>query len=317
MKEYGGYIELDRYTGSEYYSDLVSLNCGRSCLRYLIEAKNIKKIYLPFFLCDTVKMACEVCGISYEYYLIDKAFKPVFDKVPGENEYLYIVNYYGQLTDDYIKNLKQKYKNIIIDNAQAFFRKPLPDMDTIYIARKFFGVADGAYLATDCKPAAEYPVDISYDKMNFLLGRFEKTASEFYEEYVNNNLRFDNEEIKYTSKLTSNLLRAVDYEFVKKRREENFAYMDERLKKYNQLSLHPTEGPFAYPLLIENGSEVRKKLQQIKIYVPTLWPDVFSLCAEDSMEHRYARDILPLPIDQRYDAEDMKVICDSVLKHLV
>ena len=44
MKEYGGYIELDRYTGSEYYSDLVSLNCGRSCLRYLIEAKNIKKI---------------------------------------------------------------------------------------------------------------------------------------------------------------------------------------------------------------------------------------------------------------------------------
>ena len=43
MKEIGGYIELDTYTGKEYHEDAVALNCGRNALIYLIRAKRIKK----------------------------------------------------------------------------------------------------------------------------------------------------------------------------------------------------------------------------------------------------------------------------------
>ena len=67
-----------------------------------------------------------------------------------------------------------------------------------------------------------------------------------------------------------------------------------------------------YPLYIENGAEIRKKLQQMKIFVPTLWGDVFDTCDKNSLEYNYAENILPLPTDQRYDGEDMKYILEKL-----
>jgi len=71
-----------------------------------------------------------------------------------------------------------------------------------------------------------------------------------------------------------------------------------------------------YPFYVDNGSEARKRLQDIKVYIPTLWPDVFDVCAEDELEYHMARNILPLPIDQRYDTDDMHYLINEVLKCL-
>lgn len=314
MKEFGGYLELDVYSGKEYYPDLLSLNCGRSCLAFLLENKKIDKIYLPRFLCGCIEMTCNKYKVPFEYYQIDGSFKPLFNKELGENEYLYVVNYYGQLDNAYLEQLKKKYYNLILDYAQAFFQKPLENVDTIYISRKYFGLPDGAYLSTDCKTIKEYPVDVSYERMNFVLGRFERPASEFYEEYVKNNSYFDTQPIKYTSKLTKNLLRGIDYCLVKKKREENFNYLHYRLKDKNLLNLKQPEGPFAYPFLINSGDIIRKSLQSCSIYVPTLWPEVLGICDEEMLEYRLASNILPLPIDQRYDQNDMRIIADTVLE---
>ena len=49
-----------------------------------------------------------------------------------------------------------------------------------------------------------------------------------------------------------------------------------------------------------------KSLSEYKLNVPTLWPNVLDL--EDSLEKDFAENILPLPCDQRYDAEDMEMI---------
>ncbi len=312
MQEYGGYIELDTYMGKEYYEDLVPLNCGRSCLKVLIETKGIRKLFLPYFLCETVRQTCELCQITYEHYSISSDFKPMFDEKLTDGEWLYIVNYYGQLTDDFLSELKSKYDYIIVDNVQAFFRKPLRGIDTIYSARKFFGVADGAYLATDVTSFPEYERDISYERMNFILGRFERPASDFYPEYVRNNELFNNESVKRMSLLTHNLLRAINYGEVSKKRTQNFEYVEKRLGKRNSLSLQTPEGAFAYPFLIEDGSQLRNRLQKLKIYIPILWPEVLQLCDEDTLEFYYARNILPLPIDQRYSIEDMDYICELI-----
>ena len=48
MKEFGGYIEFEYFHGNEYHDKAIKLNCGRNCLAYLIEAYDIKKIYLPY-----------------------------------------------------------------------------------------------------------------------------------------------------------------------------------------------------------------------------------------------------------------------------
>lgn len=116
------------------------------------------------------------------------------------------------------------------------------------------------------------------------------------------------------SKLTENLLHAIDYEFVKRRRTENFKYLHSKLRKINKLVLSVPEGAFMYPFYVVNGAEIRKQLQQKKIFIPTLWPDVFNLCNEDELEYDMAKNILPMPVDQRYGVEDMEYMVTEVLK---
>ena len=176
-----------------------------------------------------------------------------------------------------------------------------------YNCRKFFGVPDGAILYTN-KQIIIDTIDQSYSRMNFLLGRYERSAGEFYQEYVDNNHLFKDEPIKRMSRLTDNLLHGIDYELVKSRRTENFAYLHEQFKAVNQLRLISPFGAFMYPLYLPNGVEVRKKLQAYKIFIPTLWPAVFNICSEEELEYDMAKNILPIPVDQRYTIEDMKYI---------
>ncbi len=312
MREYGGYIEFEYYHGKEYHENAIALNSGRHCVEYLIRAKNIRKLYMPYFMCDSVSALCGKLGVKVEYYHIDNCFSPLFDDVLTDGEWLYIVNFYGQLTDELLQKFKNKYDKVIFDNAQAFFRKPLKNVDTCYTCRKFLGVADGGYLYTDTTMTDELPQDYSYERMSFLMGRFEKTASEFYPQNAANNEMFAYEPLKKMSKLTQNLMRSIDYERVKQVRTANFAYLHSKLKEMNKLNLSVPEGAFMYPLYMENGAEIRKRLQQKKIYIPTLWPDVFDICREGELEHDMAKNILPLPVDQRYGREEMLIILDEL-----
>ena len=137
MKEIGGYLELELFKGKEYYSELVAVNSGRNALLYVLKAKNVKKLYIPYFLCESVSKMCKKEGYEYAYYNINADLTPDFDKELANEEYVYIVNYYGQLSDEKILSLKNKYKNIILDNVQAFFQKPIDGIDTVYSLRKF------------------------------------------------------------------------------------------------------------------------------------------------------------------------------------
>lgn len=102
MKEYGGYIELEKCKGEEYHPDAVALNCGRGAVEYLIWSKHIQKLYLPYYLCDSVVNVCRKNNIVTEFYNITKDFKVDFKKKLKCNEYIYIVNYYTQLEQEYL-----------------------------------------------------------------------------------------------------------------------------------------------------------------------------------------------------------------------
>jgi len=311
MREIGGYMELDKHYGSIYHDDAVALNCGRACLEYLVKAKNISKIYIPYFCCDSVLTPLKRHGIGYEYYHIDSDFRPVFDKELKKDEWLYIINYYGQITNDEILVYKEKHERIIADYAQSYFQKPVSGVDTLYTCRKFFGVSDGAFLYTD-RLLDGLSQDESFERIHFVLGRYERNAEEFYKESANNNEMFDAQEVKAMSKLTENLLRALDYNWIKKRRTDNFEFLNENLGKHNKLSIKNTVGAFMYPFYAENGEKIRKTLQKEKIFIPTLWPDVFEICPEGSIEYDYAKNILPIPVDQRYDCNTMAYLVEKI-----
>ena len=123
-KEIGGYFELEDFGGKEYYPNLYKVNLGRTALRWLLEGRGYTKIYLPVFLCESVTEACEQRGIRISRYQLDAELNVLLPrKKLGESECLYLVNYYGQLTDEKILAYQKIFGNIIVDHTHAFFQK--------------------------------------------------------------------------------------------------------------------------------------------------------------------------------------------------
>ena len=314
MKEIGGYIELDTYELPMLYDDLLKFNCARNCLAYLIKTKKIAKIFLPYFLCDSVFEIVKKYSVDINYYHIDKNFLP--EKIDvHDDEYIYIVNYYGQLDNNDKRKLQKKYKNVILDNTQAYFDEPFIDFDNIYSCRKFFGVPDGGLLYS--KQIKEYDVlqyDKSYNRMIHILGRYENRADEFYSDFKKNEDEFINSDILKMSILTENLLHGINYDNIKEKRNKNFEYLFNHLAKINLLNLKKITGAYAYPLLIENAEEIRNELIKNKIYIPVLWPNVLNELTDNTIEYNFAKNILPLPCDQRYSIDDMEKMCKILQK---
>ena len=312
MREIGGYIELDTYHLPMLHEGAIALNCGRNAVAYLLRGLHIKRLWIPKFICNSVTGVCEREGVPYTLYGVGMDFLPAEEIRLAKGEWLYFVNYYSQFDNDQIAEYVQKYDRVIVDNAQSYFQPPIPGVNTLYTCRKYFGVADGAFLYTDTVLDEEFPQDESFERMRFLLGRFERTASEFYGEYAANNEFFAAEPIKRMSKLTQNLLHGVEYRRAKRIRHNNYSYLHQNLGKKNKLRLTAQPGTFMYPLLLANGAEIRKRMQARKIYIPTLWTDVFTWCGEDESAYELAKNVLPLPVDQRYGEREMTSIVESI-----
>lgn len=311
MKEIGGYLEFPEFSGGILHDDAIALNSARNCLAYLIETKGIKSIALPQFLCDSIEQTCRKYNVKIRFYSIGADFLPLEMKADAD-EWIYLVNYYGQIKNSQIVKYKKKYRKLIVDNVQAYFQEPADNVDTIYTCRKFLGVSDGAFLYTDVYNMREIELDKSADRMTYLLGRYENTASEYYATYVKNEKKFETYPLRQMSELTKNLLRAIDYNWVEKTRRENFCYLKNCFDSINQLKLQIPNGPFMYPLYLPNGADIRRLLQKKCIYIPMLWPEVLERCGEGELENDMAKNILPIPIDQRYTVEDMKYVSNII-----
>ena len=308
-REIGGYFEFEHFEGNEYHQEALRLDCARNCLGYLIEARKITRIWIPYWMCQSVHDIAKQHQVSVQYYEITPSFSPDYSKIDfDEGDYLYLVDYYGQLSScDFDEAIAFSDARIIVDEVMSFFRKPIPGVDTIYSCRKFFGVSDGAYLYTSASINRKLPVSSSHEYMISVLGRAEGSSNDFFGDSQRNNERFRSETISIMSPITANILRAIDYQAVSSRRRSNFEYVASRLGTINQLHPHPVDGAFMYPLLLDNGFELRKRMQQKKIYISTFWTNVTN---HNGLSGRYARDILPMIIDQRYDIDDMRYMCD-------
>lgn len=317
MREFGGYFELERFYGAEYHGNCVALNSGRYALLYVLKARKVKKLFIPYFLCDVVSITCDRFGYAYEYYIVDENFLPVFDQELQDGEYLYVVNAYGQISNGQIEELQQRYVRIIVDNVMDFFRKPVPGVDCVYSCRKFFGVPDGGYAATDAA-WTEPPLvqDHSSLRLRHLVGRLEEDGQTHFSEYHENEEVINHMELCAMSALTKNLMRGIDYDGICKKRSANYEYLAKRLDACSRKKFKFSDGPFSYPFLCNDGPAVRKELVQKKIYIPLLWPNVLSNPASDPVAKDYAQNILSIPCDQRYTPEDMEYLANQLMELL-
>ena len=75
MGEIGGYIELWENTGPMLHEGSIALNCGKNAFAYVIKARGIKKIVLPWYLCNSLHDICLKYGVAVRHYHIGDNFR--------------------------------------------------------------------------------------------------------------------------------------------------------------------------------------------------------------------------------------------------
>lgn len=315
MEEIGCHFKFENIIGNTYHNTNLMLSSGRNCLRYIIKERKIKNLFLPYFLCESLSEVAMLENINIVYYHIDNELLPLGIKNSdlNENSYLYLVNYYGLLSDK-IDDLIGKYNYVIIDNTHDFFDKKNYCADVIYNYRKYFGVPDGACIVSnDLLYNTSYSIGTSLDKIKEMVLRDETGEFFHYPSFIEADKHFKNEDLRYMSNFTKNFLNAIDYNLVKKKRLENYKFLFEYLSKYNNLQLNGKELNFMYPLLVDNGDELRTYLKENNIYAIKLWPNVL-WNGSNLEEIKRVENTLLLPIDQRYSVDEMKYMLDVIDK---
>ena len=301
----GGYFELELRKGEHYHKHALRLNTARNCFEYILRARKYTKVYIPYYTCDVMLEPLKKCNVDYVFYHINEQLEPVETFILMPNEAFLYTNYYG-LKQRCVERLAQQYgKQLIVDNAQAFFAEPLDGIDAFYSARKFFGVADGAYLYIDKLLDEELEQDQSYDRMIHLLKRADVGAEAGYADFRHNDDSLIGQPIKRMSNITEKILCSINYESIKFIRRTNYHYLYQKLQDSNniQLAFDDDAIPMFYPYLTQDKT-LRKRLIENRIFVPTLWPNMEEWCENDSFDLQLMQLLLLLPISQS-DKQDV------------
>lgn len=320
--EIGSFIELQFKKGLEYYKDsknIIRLNTGRAAIYHAVRVLGVDTVWIPVYQCDTVREFLLRKGINIKYYHIDSKFN-ILDIDKLDNEAILIVNYYGIMSNSRMEDLAKKYTNVIIDNSQAFFSKPIKNTMNVYSCRKFVGVPDGSYVIGNNaeKYEDEYELCYSSDTSVFLLERIEYGCEgKAYQSRMINEKRIDSEDIKKMSKLTRAILDGTDYDFIIAKRKENFEYASKLFNKFNKINpllyYDNKTVPMVYPLVVEDDSLI-KELQKNKHFQGHWWSYILEEDNANEFESYLSRYIIPITIDQRYGIDELNFLESVILE---
>ena len=302
IKPIGGYFELELPVYPELHTEAIALNSGRFCLEYVLRCRHYKKVYVPYFTCDSAIEPIKKLGIRYEFYHIDKEYRIIGEIRLNDGEALMYTNYWG-LQDAYCQLLASKYgRRLILDYTQAFYSEPIIGIDTFYSCRKFFGVPDGGYLYTDAQADFAIAQDESYTRMSSLVKRIDISPEAGFQDFHDISSIFHEMPIRKMSNFTKRMMGGIDYEHAARRRIDNYNTLQQQL---GGRKLNFGEVPMVFPYTSEAGQELRRNFIANKVFVAKYWPNVDEWAGEHALETWMANHILPLPIDQRYDVNDM------------
>ncbi len=270
--------------------DGIELNSGRSCLRYIVRVFNIKEIYIPFYTCPVVWQTLKQENCKIYFYHINSDFLP--DKDLPENAYIIYTNYFGICSEN-VKKLADKYKKLIVDNAQALFMPKL-GLASFYSIRKFLPVKDGAILISDEKLNCNFNRDNTIIKNN---------------NCIENKDSLNSKEILLMSKTTKRLVKSIDLDEVKQKRLSNFDILHTSLKQKNELKIiQDTDNiPMYYPFLCFD-EKTEKALRKNNIEIEKLW-NPYPMKTQEGI---FQKHLILLPVSQKYNFDDMQRIINII-----
>jgi len=258
----------------------------------------------------------EEAGIERGWYDVNDQLDVDGSVSIGTDDWLVYVNYFG-ICNKKVEGVLQRFPpgQIVLDYSQSFFAPPVNEaLATIYSPRKFFGVPDGGMLISRVPVSLPEERDTgSFGRMSHLMRRLGECPEAGYAEYQHSEESLTECEPKRMSRLTERILSSIDFDHARKTREENFLFLHERLGEVNQLSLDTSSitAPLCYPFLTHD-TDLRRRLIDNRVFVATYWTDAIGRVSDEWAE-KMVRNLLPLPIDQRYGQKDMERLVSVII----
>lgn len=310
----GGYFELELPpVGEAFYPESFQYQSARAAfLDLLRQSPNIKRVFMPYYICDAMLAPVKAAGKELCFYCLDEKLAVHPQVILGAGDLLLYVNYFGICTKQ-CEELLQRFdpKQVVFDCSQAFYAPPKSCYATFYSPRKFFGIPDGGLLVTTSPISPpKFQDTASKDRMWHLIKRLGGTAEDGYQDFKTAEDSLDDMEPRGMSTITQRLLQAVNVEDVRVARNKNFAYLRNFLDKTNALDIPPDiDGPHCYPYFSRNPVK-KDNLIKHRVFIATYWPDVLARAENDSLEARLVNHCLPIPCDQRYNEETLSRVLD-------
>ena len=324
-------------------SDYAWLSTGRSAIKFVIntiEARNsnLKKVaVLPSFTCDTVFEPFLKEGYDVYYYPVEKNLAATSDaimKTVVEHDASIVLfhRYFGFDTldcqvDEMCETLHSLGKYSIEDCTQCLYSDiPRAEADfTVGSIRKWTGTPDGGFAVCrdgmfGNKPVCsdtileQAKVKASFAKYRYLF-EHEGDKSEMLAMYREAEDILDKQNDIYAISDTSTKVQAnLDRKELVSKRRENFELLQRSLKGQIQsvFALEDKKVALSFPVLVDDRAALQRHLVSNAIYAPVVWPkDDNQPIQCEGAENAYNH-LLCIPIDQRYDADDMNRIIGVV-----
>lgn len=289
-----------------------SFESARSGLYAVLRERRPARIHVPHYTCSAVLSAVAAAGISPTFYSLDSGFRFEVDNFSPDDDVVLVVNYFGLCAEHVTHALTQfPRRAVIVDNAQAYFQAPFAALANIYSPRKFLPVPDGGYVVSDLHLAAsEQPdEDASFRRYRYLLDRIGEQPEMSRPAYLEAEAAFTPPTLRSMSMISHRLAQSLDQDFIRRKRRENYEALSS-LSTINKLSIAMGDQvPLCYPLMAEDGCELRRSLLARRIFCARYWPDAEPT---NGFEEKLINNTVYLPIDHRYDANDMQYIVNTI-----
>lgn len=331
-----------------YGTDYVWLSSCRSAISLVIEEierrnPNVRKIVcLPAFTCHTVYQPFMSKGYNVVMLPVEedlaissnKAIKIIEDVKPGM---VLFHKFFGFDTlseaNSIIESVHRIGGVLIEDLTQSMYSniERLPADYFVGSIRKWCGVVDGGFAV--CKeglfPVHPTTIDTKLEevtqkaselKYRYMCGEnIDKT--EFLTKYSEAKDFIDNQIIKYSLSPLSQIIQSnLDVDALSERRRKNFEFLLHGINGIEDIrplftSINSNVVPLYFPIICKDRTKLQKLLAENEIYAPIIWPKEED-CPPINAEAEFLYDnMLCIPIDQRYDQDDMVRIIDTIKKN--
>ena len=329
----------------DYLADYhtVYLDCGRSCIRQLCRLIEGCEILVPAFSCHAVihGFAYGVRPVFYNvFYDFSIDLSDLEAKIGPETAAVYFNNYYGHLqpaeTVKALRELADRFGILVFeDNTQSIFSTEILAGDyALSSTRKWWAVPDGAViysrnelddilwgeLRQDSKQMDKlYPQTL---KSMILKHWIDYPASGVADMFAGVEKELDeytaNGEVFLMSDFTRFIYECNSYPDMILTRRENERYLRSLITspyiRFPFESFLDGECPFQLPMYCETRDDLSiYMMETFNIFPSVLWrthlyPEVNGI----GNIARMGREIFSLPVDQRYDREDMEFLAEAL-----